>query len=100
VVSGERIVLLRDSLGKSHGESIAVVGEAKLPQSLRPPANEQWERAEFELRVQQWLETLIKRTSVKTLPSGVRELLGEPIISLLRFGEVRAAVPRWSQVAR
>ncbi len=54
VVSGEHITLLRDSFEKSGGESIDVVGEARLPDSLLPPADKQWqgERAlEFESRV-------------------------------------------------
>jgi hypothetical protein len=42
VVAGERVILLRDSLEKYNGESIYVVGEAKLPDSLLPPADEQW----------------------------------------------------------
>ena len=103
VVSGERIILLHDSLEKSHGESIDVVGEARLPDSLLPPADEQWkgERGlEFESRVQRWLEKLKLTSSTENLPNDLRELLGEPIMRLLRLGEVRAASPRWSKVAR
>lgn len=103
VVSGERVVLLRDSLEKSNGESIGVVGEARLPDSLLPPADDQWKgkRAlEFESRVQQWLEELKLTSSTENLPSDLKELLSEPIISLLRLGEVRAAGPRWSKAAK
>jgi Type I restriction enzyme R protein N terminus (HSDR_N) len=98
VVSGDRIVLLRDSLETSNGESIAVVGEANLPESLLPQSEAQWqsESIEFTSRVQQWLETL-KLFPVETLPNDVRVLLS-PIMSLFRLGEVRAAAPRWSQV--
>ena len=102
VVSGEHIFLLRDSLEKSHGESINVVGEARLPDSLLPPADEQWrgERAlEFESQVQRWLEKLKLTSNIENLPNDLRELLGEPIMSLLRLGEIRAAGPRWSKVA-
>lgn len=101
-VTGENIFLLRDSLEKSHGESIDVVGEAKLPDYLLPSADEQWKgvRAlEFESRVQRWLEQLKQTSNMETLPKDLRGLLGEPIMSLLRLGEIRAAGPRWSRVA-
>jgi Type I restriction enzyme R protein N terminus (HSDR_N) len=103
VVSGEHITLLRDSFEKSGGESIDVVGEAQLPDSLLPPADKQWqgERAlEFESRVQRWLEKLKLPSSMENLPDDLRKLFGEPIISLLRLGEVRAAGPRWSKAAK
>jgi len=103
VVSGERIILLRDSLEKSNGESIDIVGEARLPDSLLPPVDQQWKEEqgfEFESRVQQWLEKLKLTSSIKNLPNDLRELLGEPILTLLRLGEIRAAGPRWSKVAR
>lgn len=101
-VTGEEVFLLRDSLEKSHGESINVVGEAKLPDYLLPPADEQWRGArtlEFESRVQRWLEQLKQISNLETLPEDLRELLGEPIISLFRLGDIRAAGPRWSRIA-
>lgn len=103
VVAGERVILLRDSLEKNNGESIDVVGEAKLPDSLLPPADEQWKgepAVEFESRVQRWLEQLKLTASLDRLPSELRNLLGESIIILLRIGEVRAGGPRWSKVAQ
>lgn len=103
LVSGERIILLRDSLEQSNGASIDIVGEAKLPYTLLPPADSQWEGKhglEFESRVQRWLEELKLPSSTKKLPDDLRELLGEQIISLLRLGEVRAAGPRWSKAAK
>jgi hypothetical protein len=103
VVAGERVILLRDSLEKYNGESIYVVGEAKLPDSLLPPADEQWKAnpgMEFESRVQRWLEKLKLTASMEKLPNDLRNLLGEPIMSLLRIGEVRAAGPRWSKSAK
>jgi uncharacterized protein YoaH (UPF0181 family) len=101
-VTGEYAFLLRDSLEKSHGESIHVVGEAKLPDYLLPPADEQWRgiRAlELESRVQKWLEEVKQTSNLEALPRDLRELLGEPILSLLRLGEIRAAGPRWSRIA-
>lgn len=104
-VTGEHIFLLRDSLEKSHGESIHVVGEAKLPDYLLPPldsTDEQWRgvRAlEFEARVQRWLEKLKQTSNLEALPRDLKELLVEPIMSLLRLGEIRAAGPRWSRIA-
>ncbi|MBE9098229.1 type I restriction enzyme HsdR N-terminal domain-containing protein [Vacuolonema iberomarrocanum] len=101
-ITGEHIVLLRDSLEKSHGESISVIGEAKLPACLLPSVDEQWRGSrelEFESRVQQWLEKLKQTSSLETLPNDLGELLGEPIIRLLQLGEIRAAGPRWSKVA-
>jgi hypothetical protein len=103
VVAGDRVILLRDSLEKYNGESIHIVGEANLPDSLLPPADEQWKgnpQIEFESRVQRWLEKLKLTASIENLPNDLRNLLGESIISLLRIGEVRAAGPRWSKVAK
>jgi hypothetical protein len=103
VVSGERIILLRDSFEKSNGESINVVAQAHLPDSLLPSADEQWKGdkyLEFESRVQKWLEQLKLPASTKNLPNDLKELLSEPIINLLRLGEVRAAGPRWSKTAK
>ena len=101
-VTSDHILLLRDSLEKSYGESIAVVSEAMLPEHLSPSADEQWQEhygLEFESRVQQWLETLKQATSLENLPNDLRQLFSEPTISLLRLGEIRAAGPRWSRVA-
>lgn len=103
VVSGERVILLRDSLEQSDGGSIHVVGEARLPKSLLPLADELWhgERSlAFESSVQQWLENLKFVSNIKNLPNDLRELFREPILSLLQLGEIRAAGPRWSKVAR
>ena len=101
LVFGEHIILLRDSLEQFNGASIGIVGEAKLPHSLLPPADHQWEgKSEFESRVQRWLEELKLPSSTKKLPEDLRKLLGEPIISLLRLGEIRAAGPRWSKTTR
>lgn len=102
VVTGNRIFLLRDSFEKSHGESIAVVSEAWLPDHLLPTADEQWRGKhglEFESRVQRWLEKLKQTPSLENLPNDLAELLSEPIMSLIRLGEIRAAGPRWSRVA-
>lgn len=101
-ITGDHILLLRDSLEKSDGESIFVVGEALLPEHLRPSANKQWQgqyELEFESQVQQWLETLKHTSSLENLPSDLRQLLREPTISLLRLGDIRAAGPRWSRAA-
>ena len=79
VVAGERVSLLRDSLEKYNGESIYVVGEAQLPDSLLPPADEQWKgnpASEFESRVQRWLVKLKLTASMDNFPNDLRKLLG------------------------
>jgi hypothetical protein len=99
LVSGDRIVLLRDSLERYNGDSISVIGEAKLPESLRNPVDGQRkEQLEFELQVQRWLENIKLTASIKNLPNDLQQLFGESIINLLRLGEVRSAGPRWSRV--
>lgn len=103
VVAGDRVILLRDSLEKYNGESIYVVGEAKLPHYLLPSADEQWKgnpAIEFESQVQRWLEKLKLTASTDNFSSDLRNLLSESIMSLLQIGEVRAGGPRWSKVAR
>ncbi len=103
VVAGDRVIFLRDSLEKYNGESIYVVGEAKLPHYLLPSADEQWKgnpAIEFESQVQRWLEKLKLTASMENFPSDLRNLLSESIMSLLQIGEVRAGGPRWSKVAR
>ncbi|MGB3421272.1 MAG: hypothetical protein WBA52_12720 [Dolichospermum sp.] len=101
LVAGERVTVLRDSFDDSHGSSIYVVGEATLPHSFLPPADEQWRgnpHLEFESQVQRWLEKLKLQTNVDSLPDDLKNLFGGRIINLLRIGEVRAAGPRWSKV--
>jgi hypothetical protein len=103
VVSSDRVILLQDSFEKSNGDSIDVVGEARLPDFLLPAADEQWKGdnyLELESRVQKWLEQLKFTSNLKNLPNDLKELLGEPIINLLRLGEVRSAGPRWSRSAK
>jgi hypothetical protein len=103
LVSGDRVILLRDSFEESNGASVRVVGEAQLPDFLLPPADEQWRGnpgLEYESRVQRWLEKLKRPASLENLPDDLKALLSEPIISLLRLGEVRAAGPRWSKAVR
>jgi hypothetical protein len=96
-VTGDRIVLLRDSLEKSNGESIYVAGEAKLLDSLLSSSTSE---LEFSLSVQRWFEKLKEPITLKSLPNDLQNLSSEPIISLLRLGEVRAARPRWSNVSK
>lgn len=103
IVAGESVILLRDSLEEYDGASIYIVGEAKLPTLLLPPADAQWQGEtglEFESQVQNWLENLKMQTNVDKLPNDLRNLLGEPIINLLRWGEVRAAGFRRSKSAK
>ncbi|MEI6368606.1 MAG: hypothetical protein WCO49_02675 [Nostocales cyanobacterium ELA608] len=107
LVAGERVIVLQDSFDDSHGSSIRVVGEAKLPSYLLPPADEQWrgnpylDYLEFESQVQRWLEKLKLQTNVDSLPDDLRNLFGGRIINLLRFGEIRAGGPRaWSKVVK
>ncbi|WP_041244738.1 type I restriction enzyme HsdR N-terminal domain-containing protein [Gloeobacter kilaueensis] len=101
IVFGQRIILLRDSLEKSNGESVDIVGEAKLPDSLLPPVDERWKgEYEFEVRVQRWLEELKLSSNVENLPHDLRKLFSESIINLLRLGDIRSAGPRWSRSGR
>jgi hypothetical protein len=103
LVAGERVIVLRDSFDDSQGSSIRVVGEARLPNYLLPPVDEQWRGnpyLEFESQVQRWLEKLKLQTSIDSLPDDLRNLFGGRIINLLRLGEVRAGGPRWSKVAK
>ena len=100
IVAGERIILLRDTLEEYNGDSIYTVGEAKLPNSLLPPADGQWQDGgalEFESQVQNWLENLKLRSNLDTLPSDLRALLSGVVINLLQWGEVRAAGFRLKQ---
>ncbi|MDB9476859.1 hypothetical protein [Dolichospermum circinale] len=104
LVAGERVTVLRDSFDDSHGSSIYVVGEATLPHSFLPPADEQWRgnpHLEFESQVQRWLEKLKLQTNVDSLPDDLKNLFGGRIINLLRFGEIRAGGARaWSKVVK
>ncbi|WP_168645194.1 hypothetical protein [Dolichospermum sp. UHCC 0259] len=103
LVAGERVIVLWDSLDDSQGSSIRVVGEARLPNYLLPPADKQWKGnpyLEFESQVQRWLEKLKLQTSIDSLPDDLKNLFGGRIINLLRLGEVRAGGPRWSKVAK
>ncbi|MFM7362905.1 MAG: hypothetical protein ACKO11_00015 [Cuspidothrix sp.] len=104
IVAAERVILLRDSFDDSHGSSIHVVGEARLPNYLLPPPDEQWRGnryLEFESQVQRWLEKLKLQTNVDSLPDDLKNLFGGRIINLLRFGEIRAGGPRaWSKVVK
>jgi hypothetical protein len=104
LVAGERVIVLQDSFDDSHGSSIHVVGEAKLPHSLLPRPDKQWRGTpylEFESQVQRWLEKLKLQTNVDSLPDDLRNLFGGRIINLLRFGEIRAGGPRaWSKVVK
>ncbi|HLO87069.1 MAG TPA: hypothetical protein VK203_18985 [Nostocaceae cyanobacterium] len=103
LVARERVIVLQDSFDDSHGSSIHVVGEAKLPNYLLPPADEQWKGnpyLEFESQVQRWLEKLKLQANVNRLPDDLKNLFGGRIINLLQIGEVRAAGPRWSKAAK
>lgn len=103
LVAGERVIVLRDSFDDSHGSSIHVVGEAKLPHSLLPPPDEQWRGnryLEFESQVQRWLEKLKLQTNVESLPDDLKNLFGGRIVNLLKIGEIRAGGLRWSKVAK
>ena len=89
---------MRDSLAEYDGASIYIVGEARLPLDLLPPADPQWqgqEGIEFKSRVQNWLEGLKIQANVEKLPTELRNLLNEPVIFLLNWGEIRAAGYRW-----
>jgi hypothetical protein len=106
VVAGDQIVLLRDSLEKYNGASAHIVGQAKLPNFLLPPADEQWKinrpinEFQFGLRVQRWLEQLKHNANMDNFPDDLKALLGNQIINLLSFGEVRSGGPRRSNMAK
>lgn len=103
LIAGDWVTVLRDSFDDSHGSSIYVVGEARLPHSLLPPPDELWRGnpyLEFESQVQRWLEKLKLQTNVDSLPDDLKNLFAGRIMNLLQIGEVRAAGPRWSKVAK
>jgi|688.fasta_scaffold94727_4 hypothetical protein len=103
LVAGERVILLRDSLAEYNGTSIYIVGEARLPKNLLPSADPQWqehEGIEFESMVQNWLESLKLKSNFDKLPEDLKNLLSEPIIYLLKWGEISAAGYRWSKAAK
>ena len=101
LIWGETIMLLQDSFEKSDGTSIQVISEAKLPGTLllpqksKSPTQAGWE---FETRVQQWLEGLTLAANVQQLSEDLQHLFSEPILNLLRMGEIKSGGPRWSQV--
>lgn len=101
LILGERIMLLWDSFEQSDGASIQVIGEAKLPDALlstrksQSPVQAGWE---FATQVQQWLEGLTLAENVQQLPEDLHRLFSDPILNLLRIGEIRSGGPRWGQV--
>lgn len=100
LIWGETIMLLRDSFEQSDGSSIRVIGAAKLPDTLLPPTQNQspvqaeWE---FATRVQQWMEELALTTNVRQMPEDLQRLFSNPILNLLRIGEIRSGGPRWNK---
>ncbi|MBD2552131.1 type I restriction enzyme HsdR N-terminal domain-containing protein [Limnothrix sp. FACHB-708] len=101
LIWGETIMLLWDSFEQSDGRSIQMIGEAKLPDTLLPPTQHQSQTQsgwDFATRVQQWMEGLTLTTNVQKLPEDLQHLFSEPILNLLRMGEIRSGGPRWSQV--
>lgn len=101
VVTGTRVSLLRDSLEQPNGASIHLIGEAQLPDYLRPLVTDptaNLRAVEFTDRIQQWLESL-QKDDLSELPADLQVLLADSVMPLLQFGEIRAAGPRWSRVA-
>jgi hypothetical protein len=100
LICGVTVTLLRDSLEQSDGSSIQVIGEAQLPETLLPSTQNQsptqagWE---FATKVQQWMEGLTLTTNVQKLPEDLQHLFSEPILNLLRIGEIRSGGPRWNK---
>jgi hypothetical protein len=93
LVSPRSIVLYRNLFTGYSDDSVKKLGEFASPQSWRV-----FERrksgAEFETRVQSWLEKLRKDVKEPDLPQETREALSEYVVPSLINGEIHAAGPR------
>ncbi len=92
-VSPRIIVLYRNWFTGYSDDSIKKLGEFPSPHSWsvfeRPKSG-----AEFETRVQSWLETLRKDAKEADIPQETSEALSEYVMPSLISGEIHAAGPR------
>jgi hypothetical protein len=92
-VSPRSIVLYRNLFTGYSDDSVKKLGEFASPKSWRV-----FERpksgAEFETRVQNWLEKLRKDAKEPDVPEEAREALSEYVVPSLLNGEIHAAGPR------
>ncbi len=93
LVSPKSIALFRNWFTNYSSDSIEKLGEYPSPRSWRLLADRK-SGAEFETRVQNWLESLRKGTGAAELPPETRDALSEYVLPSLMNGEIHAAGPR------
>jgi hypothetical protein len=91
--SPRSLVLYRNSFTGYSDDSIQNVGEFPSPRSWSA-FSDNMSGAEFESRVQSWLESLRKNVKLADVSPDAREALTEYILPSLVNGEIHAAGPR------
>jgi hypothetical protein len=97
VVTGDELLILRDTYRKPAPQSVEGVGPFATDgiDGLRPPEGEGTRSAiEFVGRVQDWLESLADPDVVARLPEPLRKPVDEYLVPIVEDGEVWAAGPR------
>ena len=93
LVSPRSMALFRNWFTDYSSDSIKKLGEYPSPRSWGHLADRK-SGAEFETRVQNWLESLRKGVGAGELPQETREALSEYVLPSLMNGEIHAAGPR------
>jgi hypothetical protein len=91
--SPRSIVLYRNSFTGYTGDSIRRLGEFPSPRSWGAFEGSK-SGAEFETRVQRWLEKLRRNVPSAEVPTETREALSEFVLPSLINGEIHAGGPR------
>jgi hypothetical protein len=93
-VSPRSIVLYRNLFTGYSDDSVKRLGEFASPESWRVYEGSSSGGAEFETRVQSWLEKLRKDVREPDVPRETREALAEYVVPSFIDGEIHAAGPR------